>query len=107
MTPPEPDAPLSGDELQRLAQLERQLAGQFPDLASTMRGTGHRIVPRVEWIVMAVLAAALLVAAVVAGGWGLACAVLVSQLGTAGLVIGSRALRRRGAARPEQRRPAA
>jgi len=102
VTLPEPETPLSVDEQQRLAQLERQLAGQFPDLAGTMRGSRHRAVPRVEWAVMAVLAVALLALAVVAGGIGLGAAVLVSLGATAGLVAGSRVLRARAAkaARP-------
>jgi hypothetical protein len=51
---------------------------------------------------MAVLAVALLALAVVAGGIGLAAAVLVSLGATAGLVGGSRVLRSRAAkaARP-------
>ena len=102
MTVPEPETPPSVEEQQRLAQLERQLAGQFPDLAGTMRGRRHRAVPRVEWAIMAVLAVALLAVAVVAGGLGLAAAVLVSLAATAGVVGGSRVLRSRAAkaARP-------
>lgn len=97
VTPPEPDTPLSGDERRRLEQLERQLIGQFPDLHTTLRGNGNRAVARFEVAVVAVLAPVLLVLAVLAGGLGLAAALLLSMAATAGLRFGARAMARRSA----------